>query len=238
MRYSRPDESFMFGTGSGTVATGYNANWIVDGLPGRPVKNTTSLSIAITGPASRTVGIVSVINHTVDAGLAITFSGGVSATCTPDNLPDGTVPLNPWAAVTPASASSCTVAVSGNSVDVVIGEVWVGQSRTIPDLIREPSINGGQTLPWEGEFSSVAPYDPGIEQRRLSADVVVDDATMADIADWYRSTRSGTRPSLIVPIETNNDAWLVTFQYTAKPANKNRHKVSFDFVELPRYRWS
>lgn len=114
------------------VDTDYTADWLCDTRPNRPVR-WTSGGMSATIPA--TLGAVDVIvvgNHNLDAGLTITVSGDVHLTFTVPSLPPDGVPLNPFTLVgSPSSADSITISVSGNSEDVIIGEIAIGALETI-----------------------------------------------------------------------------------------------------------
>lgn len=241
--YVRPDESFMFGSVTGTVDSDYNADWLVDGLAGRPVRRASGgLSLTATALASRSVSLLSVVNHNISGAVGIT--GGVTATIPAATLAEDDIYLNPWVRITPVAATSLVMAASGTPA--IVGELYAGTCRELErQLLTEPEFDLSEPFEWEGEFSSLAPYDPGIsDPRRLAGETIVTAQGMADIHAWYRSTRRGTRPSLIVPIDTVNDAWLVTFRYRWSPVfmlqgspGRELHRVSFEFLELPLVRW-
>lgn len=241
--FCRPDQSFMFGTVSGTVDSDYNANWLLDGLAGRPVRRASGgLALTATAPASRSVGIVAIVNHNIAGSVAI--SGGVTATIPAATKTEDDIYLNSFVRITPVSASSLVMTAAGTPA--IVGELYAGQVHELErQLAVEPEFDLAEPFDWEGEFSSLAPYDPGLsDPRRLSGETIVSGTGLDEIHAWYRSTRRGTRPSLIVPVNVVNDAWLVTFRYRWRPhmmidSNPARslHKVSFEFLELPRVRW-
>jgi hypothetical protein len=239
MRYVRPDESIMFWAVSGGVDVSYQAAWLTDGLPGRPVRGSGGLALNAIGP-TRTIGLVAAINTNVTGSITTSF-GTIPA---PTLGPDG-INLNPWLAVAPSAWGTVTMFASGNPA--IVGELYAGNSRTLErDLLVEPDFDTADVFPWEGEFSSLAPYDNGVTFRRLAGQTIVSQAGMTDIENWWLSTRRGTRPTLIVPFEDKNDAWLVVFKYRAKSLYRDPvgsatpgqvWGVSFEFLELPRYRW-
>ena len=243
--YVRPDESLLFGTATGTVDANFDANWLVDGRAGRPAKRTGNPSWAITAPSAISLfDLLAVVNHTVDAARAINITGDVSGTVTPGTLPGDAIPLNPFTTFTPTTVNTVTVGVTSNSVAVVIGEVYGGRSRSLERSIR---LSGSAFAPmdpleWEGEFGSIPPYESGLAARTLNGDTVVSATGLADIEAWWQSTRRGTRPTLIVPISSVNDAWLVTFKYSYEVIKNpstggHLYRVQFEFKELPRTRW-
>ena len=242
--YVRPDESVMFAPCSGTVDTDFNVNWLTDGRVGRPAKRTGNPSWTITpGAAVASLGLFAAVNHTVDAARAITIGGTTSATITPGALPADGIPLNPFITATPASVSSITIAVSSNSVAVVMGEFYAGRYRTLERSIRLGAHRTpSPVLEWQGEFGSVPPYEPPLAMRVLTGETIVSATGLAEIEDWHASTRRGTRPTLIVPIDTVNDAWLVTFTYEVEyiknpSTGAHVYRVSLTFTEQARTRW-
>lgn len=245
--FVRPDESFMFGTASGTVDATYDNDWIVDGKSNRPVRNASGLALTITALASRSVGLLALINHNIAGTTAIT--GGVTATIPAATLRADGIYTNPWVAITPVSASSLVMTVSG--IPAIVGELIAGQRRSLEkDLFPNSIFDPGAPFPWE-EGSSLPPYDDGVAApRRLSGETIFTDTGLADLKNWYDSTRRGTRPTLIVPDLDLNDAWLVNFRYAIRTAAqvslatrvantnmKSMHRVSLEFVEIPSLRW-
>jgi hypothetical protein len=242
--YVRPDESFMFGSATGTVEATYDANWLVDGRAGRPVRGATGLSLTANALAARTVGLIAVVNHNIAGAITVGAHTVPAATLGADGIY-----LNSFVSVTPFSTSSLALSASGTPS--IIGELIAGTRRQLEmQLLSEPTFQMADSYDWEGEFSSLAPYDPGLTSRRLIGETILSDTGLADVHAWHASTRRGTRPTLIVPIDTVNDPWLVTFTYrwtpvifldaaiiAGNPGARSVHRVQFEFVELPRYRW-
>jgi hypothetical protein len=239
--YSRPDEAFVGGTGTGAVDAGFDANWLVDGKPGRPVKKTGGAASWTVSGTARTVGIVAVINHNLSAGSSIQVIGPVSATLTVPTTPGDGIQLNPYAAVTPGSTTAFSIGVSGTNP--VIGEFWAGQRRQLERSIRlEATFDVAPQVEWAGEFTSIPPYDMGITWRILRGQTYCGATGKLDIDAWWTSTRRGVLPTLIVPRSEINDAWLVTFSYSATPlklpsTDDELWRIDFEFTELPRSRW-
>lgn len=239
--YVRPDEAFTYGSVSGTVDTTYEANWLVNGAPWMPVSGAGGLTLTVTAPASRLVGLVAVVNHNLTGTVAI--SGGVTATVPVAAVDADGIPYNPWVAVTPVSASSLVMTASGSPS--IVGELIAGVKRTLQrQLHTGVEFDPDEPFDWVGEFSSIPPYDPGYEGRRLQGEALLTQAGLDDVHAWYASTRRGTRPTLIVPIDTVNDAWLVFFRYRYQTIIQGKtgvhaglHRVQFDFTEIPRVRW-
>lgn len=245
--YLRPDESLWGGSASGAVAADFDAAWLVDGRPGRPAKGASgTVSWGIQAPSAIAgFSIIAVCNHNVDAGRDIEITGDVTATLTVPAWGKDGIPLNPFALVTPASLSSFSVDVAGNSAPVVVGEVVGGPARTLERQLRlESNFEALEPLAWDGRFGSVPPYDEGTASRMLKGTTFVTGQGYADIQAWYESTRRGTRPTLIVPDSATNDAWLVTFKWAAAPLKVPSStyadqvwRVELEFYEVPRTRW-
>jgi hypothetical protein len=235
--YVRPDEMFsLFASVSGSADASYNANWLCDGRPGRPVRASSGASWWISNSA-KTVSLVALCNHNVPAGGSITVGGDLSAALTGPAMPADGIPVNPWAQTTPTSVSALTVAISGN---VTVGEFVAGTLRTLErQLFRGATFTPHyDTLQHEAEFNSLVPYDKALAWRTLEGETIVSDSGLADIRAWYDSTRGGVRPTLIIPISTVQDAWLVKFTgFSASPQKANINEVSLAFEEWPRSRW-
>jgi hypothetical protein len=246
MRYVRGDESLLFEPVSGTVDATYDEDWLTDGRPNFPVRTTGNLSLTVTPGATLTgVDVIAIHHHAVKQAATITLSGSVSSTIPTAAWPPDDIPKN-WfrKLTTPVSVSSLGLAVTGNTDPVIIGGLFAGKSRTLEEfLMLGRTVDPGQPFRWEGEYGTVPPYDSGNgPQRRMTGQAYLTDAGLDDVEAWYLSTRSGTIPTLIIPEDDVNDAWLVTFHYTAQDfANAERpnarYSVNFEFAEIPRVRW-
>lgn len=243
--YVRPDESLLLAPASGTVATNYDIAWLTSPTVDRPAKGTSgTVSWTLSpSPSVADVSLAALVNHNVSVDAAV--SGSVSATIAASSTsPDG-IPLNPLVTFTPTTVSSLVVGVTSNPDDVVIGLLYAGQKRVLErQLHTQPEFDEADPFEWQGEFKGLQPFDSGVTSRTLSGDTLVSGTGMADIEAWYRSTKRGTLPTLIVPISEVNDAWLVTFSYRSQPImvypsepSRSIYRVSLVFTELPRVRW-
>lgn len=241
--YCRPDEIATYGasvaTSAGTTDTDYNDDWVCSGWPGQPARATNGTVSWTPTFTSAQVGLVAVCHHNTDVNA--TISGGVSGTVTVGALqPDGTR-LNGYLTVTPATITSFTAAFSGAAADVIVGELIGAKYRTLtlPKLSDDDRGEADFTRPIEMDLASIPPYDPGIEGRGPWSGTFVLTTTEKDnVVAWFRAQRNGTKPSLIVPNTSVNDAWLgflAAPQY--KPIGPALWRVKLTFREIPRLRW-
>lgn len=238
--YIRPDESFMFGSVAGTVDDTYAADWLVNGSPSRPVVGASGLTLTVSA-TSQLVNYVAVVNHNLTGTVAI--SGGVTATIPAATLDANGIPRNSGVAITPVTASGLVMTVAESPS--IVGELVAGRLRTLQrQLLVDPEFAASDPYEWIGESSSIPPYDPGVEGRRLAGETLVNQTGMDEIHAMVRSTRRGTRPLLILPVDRVNDPWLVTVSYTWAPHIEGKtgvhagiYRVHFQFVEIPRVRW-
>lgn len=244
MLYVRSDESLLDATVTGTVDSTYTADWLVNGLPNYPVRRTGNLSLAIDqGSPGQSCDVFCLHHHNAEAGATITLSGDVSSSILAGTVPPDEIRHNWYRRIAaPVSISSLTLAITGNS-DPITCSFYAGLARELTELRLGRTLEPTDPFPWEGEALLQAPHDRGYaEPRRLRGDCILTEAQLADVRDWYASTRRGTKPTLIIPDTNYNDAWLVVFRYVAQDLAPDEypdalHTVTFEFVEIPRVRW-
>lgn len=244
-RYSRPDESFIGAASTGTVDADFNANSLCNGRPGDPVKHTGGLTLTSYPTESVNVGVIALCNHNLSSDATAVVSGGCTGDMWTSEMPVNLIPLNPYELLaTPVDVAPATGLVL-TTTGSVVGEFWAGKIRTLErGIMIDADLAPPEGYQWEGVFGSVPPNDDGTEQRTLSGTAVVSDVGLAEVESWYRSTRRGKYPTLIIPFDGANDAWLVTFSYTVQiawrhptSATRSIYKIRFEFRELPRTRW-
>jgi len=247
MFYLRPDENWAYGGSvAGVVAADYNPDWLVDGLPGRPVRSVGGspggLALTITNAAGP-VGLIVIGHHNLI--VPVTIGGDITATLTPaaTRTPRG-LTLNPFAIVdTPVTTDTLTVTVSGNDVPEIIGEVAAGVLREMTPIMVDDAayVITDFADPARGVALSVLPYDRGLERRTLSGKQYYDGTDLADLIAWWQAQRASSRPSVLIPDPDVNDAWFVNFQgFSYKPIgpkSRDLYLVQFTFAEYPRGRW-
>ena len=232
---------------SGSVDPDYSAAWLCDINPGRPVRWTSG---AMSATISATLGVVDaiVIGHSnLQAGLTVTIAGDIHLNwLTPTVPPDG-IPLNSFGLVgSPSMADSFSVSISGNSADIVIGEIAAGALETIglPLLDSHRLQDYAPTIEPQVDVSSVLPYDKGIAQRIFTGTYLLTNTEMDTVRAWYQAQRGLSRPSVIFPDTTVQDAWFVRFKsLEAKPivssatATDRLWMATLTFEEMQRSRW-
>lgn len=228
-------------TVSGTgPAADFQLDWLCDGR-NRPAwfsAGTVSLSAAGSGDFDTVV----LHSHTVDAGATITVTGGsISA------LPyGGLVAFDPWIEVSPGS-NTVALAISGNSRDLVLGELFAGERIELARDIPRGSLSFGyidKAIRRKSQRGSVPNYPRGIEQRWMKGSLIVSAEERDIIQSWYQSTREDSRPSVIQPVHDVADAWLVG--WSAPPSfalhdgeidGKAAWLATLEFEEWERNRW-
>lgn len=244
--YVRPDEMWTYACSvSATVADDYLAAWLCDARAGRPIRATSgNFNATLTG--SGQVGIVGLANHNLDAGETCAVGGDVTATLTANTpTPPDDIPLNPFQTVTPGAATSITLAIAGNSTDVIIGEFMAGVRRQMRALRIDAEFEHIDYARWrELDLASVPAYDPGLAARKWHGSLYVTGSQLDELIAWHQAQLAATKPSLLIPDPLVNDAWVVhlhALRYRAAAghsAHASRcYDVQLSFAEYPRTRW-
>lgn len=228
----------LYGGVSATVDTDYLDDWLCDGRPARPARGTSGAFSATFSFTAGTVNLVAVSHHNITA--AITVGGGLSGTIAASATQQNGIPLNVFTTVTPASVSGFTLSAS-NAVTWVVGEVFAGEaiSLTLPKLSSDDRGLASYTRKVDVDMASIPPYDDGRDgMAPWKGTFVLTTAELTNVIDWYRAQRNGTRPSLIVPTTSVNEAivgFLQPPQYS--PIGPALWRVQLMFDETPRMRW-
>lgn len=225
----------------GTVDAAHQANWLCDGRVNRPVKGTSGTTSWSITAASGSVNFVAAANVNLDDGETIDVSGGVTATLTVDKRADE-VRYNPWALITPTvvNPAPIVVDVTGNSVDVKMGEFFAGLAR---ELDRGTKPGGERTKEYRAvqpeRWSSIPGYRPKQDRYRISWEVTVTKTQFDEIVAWEESTYWGTLPSVIVPDIAVNDCYVVQFLgFSYRKQAPGVYDVTLNFLEFPRTQWT
>ncbi len=227
-----------FSAVSGSAADDYEPDWLCDARAGRPVHaGGSSGSWSITFPASGEVGLVALCHSTASGSASV--SGGVSATITAGALQDDGIRLNGFATVTPASAGSCSVSASASG-DLIVGEFIAAKYRSLslPVYTNDSRNFRDFTRAIDMDLSSIPPYDPGLAGRQWECGFVLSASDKQILEDAFLAQRNGTRPTLVVPDSSVNDAWLCFLSAPQSSVAGSHHwNVSVTMTEVPRVRW-
>jgi hypothetical protein len=237
MRFGRFDQSVYGATVTMTPDATYLASWLTDGRPGYPVKKTGG-SLSATVTASLSVDMFSVINHNIKQAASIGLSGGVTNTISTAAWTAEGIPLN-WVRVltSPVSISSIGLSVTGNTDPVVVGEFYAGLSIEFPDFLHGRRFDPDRPFAWEGEYSSLGPYDSGVSApRRVSGSIALDDTQYATLQEVFLSQRNGSRPVAWLEDDAVNDLWLAQFDYDSEH-REGSWFINLEIMEIPRVRW-
>lgn len=225
------------GTVSGTVDASYEANSLVNGDPADPVRVTAgSLSLAVTG-TSQAINCMVVANHNLLV-RTVTFSG--IGTVTTPTVPPGNIRKNGVTILTSETTRGTTTVSVTSPSPIIIGDAQAGYVREIrtfpprPDTPHRPF-----NVTPDGEFH-VLSYSKGAVSRNFGGSVFLDTAMKEILDNAWEASEQNSLPTVIIPIEDVNDAWLVTWlTYNPKPYLLQRDLWHVDVVwqELPRYRW-
>jgi hypothetical protein len=240
--YVRPDENRLYGatvsTTAGATDADYLDEWLCDGRLGRPVRATSGTATWSATFSSGEVGLVAVCGTNSDVNA--TIGGTVTGTVTAGTLQPNGIRLNGFLAPTPATGTTLTVAFSGAASTLVVGEVIAGKRRSLTRPVYSSDdtevYDNAPVRPMDQSF--LPPYDDGMVQRIWSCGFIVSTAERDNILDWYLAQRGETRPSLVVPDPSINDAWLCFLQKPSfKPVTGRHWSVTLKIIEVPRVRW-
>lgn len=250
--FMKSDEIATYPLANGTLAsvsssgvdTDYSVQSLCYGWPGTPVRWTSgAASGTITLPAAATISMVVVSHHKLDAAKAVTFSSGITAVVTtPATTPPDGIPLNPFTTITPAAGvTAFNFAITGNSTDVIIGEIIAGAYRSLTLPLAKDDQRGLEDFSrqWNVAQSAVAPYRSGLASRAPWRGRYMLTSAERDLVDaWFLSQCEGTRPSVVVPDPSVNEAIVGFLQKPSYSVAGPRHwNVELTFVEFPRSRW-
>lgn len=240
--YMRPDENIVRGgTVSGGAASTYDDDWLVDGR-GRPAKASSgTIAWTITPSVTGEVGLVVVHSHNIEPTIPIAISGSVSASMSGPAARSNGIPVNPHGSPTPASTSSLVVTVTGNSAAVTIGEVLAGKKRTLAggwliDTFKWWYLEVGIIQP-QNPVGSIPPFDRRLVARALSGDFYFSEAEKPDVEAWFEGSRNNSRPGVIIPFDSVQDAWVGTLISAEFHPVAQEYIGSVEFHEWVRKGW-
>lgn len=235
MRFVSPHRSILDNSVSGSVDLHYDEDWLTSNSAGYPVKTTGNMSLTVT--TTTNMDMIAVCHHSIVAAATIT-AGGFGTIATTSARGDG-IPYNYGKVVTsPVASGSLAFSVTGNTGPIVVGMLYAGLSYQFNDFLSGRRFTPQAPFPWEGEFSSLAPYDMGLSaQRRVSGTVIIEtDASYEQLVLTHEAQRMGNLPVLWLDSDIVNDPWLCQFSFEEEHREK-KHFITLQIVEIPRLRW-
>jgi hypothetical protein len=226
----------------GSVDATYTAGWLVDGRTGYPVRKTgSSISLAITG-AAQDVDVLCVGHHNIAAAATVNITGDITTTITIPTWPPNNIPLNGVRILggTTSGVDALTVAVTGQTESsCIIGEFVAGLSESLPRTLQRDTrfTHRDYRASRPMDMAFIPPYDKGLYSRVWAGTGLFTAAQKVTAQEIFEEQRSATRPLLIIPDTSVNDAWFVQFTAFEAVPNGQLYRVSLTFEEYPRSRW-
>lgn len=230
-----------------TLQTTYTLGWATDGVPGNPVKGTTTGGVITLAGAAGMVDTLVMVNHNLGSPATVVVTGDISTTITVPTMRPNGIPFGIFKKVaSPVSVSSLVFTIASNAANIIIGEIYAGLAEEWDLLSNDNQFVYNVyplSQPDESEMSSVAPYAGGREGRVLTGTNFADATELTFMQDWLAATYEGTRPSVIIPNPAINDAWSVKLGMALTHSQKRgdpdylHEGVSVSFTEHIRSRW-
>jgi len=253
MRIVPAHQSIIGAPVTGTVDADYEENWLTDGSPGYPVQVTGNLSLTVTPASSLSVDVIAVCHHNINTVATIALGGSLASTIETQAHPPDDIPTNWYRRLeTPVTVTSIDLDVTGNGDPIVIGELYAGLSELFPALHLGRQLSPGSVFAWEGEFSSLPPYDPGVHRPlRVRGTMILTEVQLNTLNECYLSQRNGSKPVLIIFDYPVDHAYLCHFHYEAEDFAPGEAPsgsplaaepaalfvVTMEIAEIPRLRW-
>lgn len=251
--YIRPDLNWAFGK-TVTQANGdpdHELSWLVDGRVGFPLRLTVGTGVITISGTAGAVNLVAVCHHLLDAALHVVLGGDLAGSIIIPDYPENGVPFNAWILTdvgSPDTVDSITLSITGNSTDILIGEVFAGQALALePSLKLDDAQFSIQSFrnSTGTPLSGIPPYTEGAEARPVSGSQYYPQAGLDAILAWWRSQDASAYllPSLLIlDSDDDTDARVVTLQNVSwsrvgPVGSDTEYLVRIDFLEYPRTRW-
>lgn len=234
MRLVSPHRSILDAPVSGSVDATYDEAWLTTNSPGYPARTTGNMSLTVT--VSGSMDVIMVSHHSIVQGASI--SAGAFGTIPTTAVRGDGIPYNYGRVLsTPVSPGSIAFTVTGNTGPVIVGGLYGGLSYTFNDFLSGRRFTPQAPFPWEGEFSSLAPYDSGIAaQRRVSGTIIINATSFEQLLLTHEAQRMGNRPVIWFESDSVNDPWLCQFSFEDEH-REGWHFISLQITEIPRLRW-
>lgn len=233
---------------TGSALTGYGLDKLNDGDPARPFKaaeTTIEIRFAWAAPVLPAFPVLGNSNLTVAATLegrsdaswgaaevgpfafAIPTLGGDGLYSSPFQNLTGTATKRFW-----------RLKVTGNAAAIIIGELWLGSTyRYIDSGYQIADAELGpvwSSIRHETEGGAELVYTRAARRESVDGHVGVTPSEAASLDAWAQSCRGDARPSVMVPRDDVNDAWMVRLAVGAGGRLKRAPFGSGGYlVELP-----
>jgi hypothetical protein len=237
MRFGGAHKAIFGATISGfTPPATYSDDWLTDGNLNYPGYQSGGSLSATASFSSRQIDAAVVANHRIRQAASITTGIGAIAT---NPWPADDIPRN-WGILlaSPVTISSLSLAVTGNTDPVIIGELWAGLTSKFPDFQHGTRLSPQAPFLWEGEYESLAPQEAGVAaQRRRTGRITLTDAQFEELDEVFLSQRLGKRPIMYMDNDLEeDDMWMCQFSYDAEH-REGWHHVELQITEIPRTEW-
>jgi hypothetical protein len=202
--------------------------------------------------SAQALDLVALIHHNFDTGLNVRVQANASNAWTAPSLDVGiTIPaadadgftVNPWVdltTVTPRSYRYWRISVPENSVNLQLGEVWLGATlRTLIDPIPLGMVDtrSRPAIQHETDFGVETIYDLGVKIRHLNVDYEPSPAGRAQIIQWWDACHGRSLPTLIVRDPDENVAFMMRWDINDL-AEERQHRwrsgISLSWKEVSR----
>lgn len=232
-----------FQAAAANPADTYLADWAVDGNPNRPLKGDSNGGVLTLAGTAAMADTCVLCNHNIESPATAVVSGDLAGAFVLSGARRNRIPFNPYLKVTPASVDALTLTISGNYADYIIGEFIAGLSESF-DLLQQDNEFGYQmfNIQPEGDIPSVMPTDLGARRRRLQGTAWATLTEKQFVEEWIDASMGNTRPSVIIPNPSDNDAWVVKvfaeITYRQHRGDPDRlYLVNIGFEEWACHRW-
>jgi hypothetical protein len=214
-----------------------------DGIAHTVFKSTGSAAtIRATFGAAKTLQAIALIHHKlVGATITVTNTSGFSNGLAVAALPEDGHPLDPWKdyrGLANTTSTTWDVAITGAATVVAIAELLLIQTLRPIDFSRRASENEQHpTVPeniHRTDYGVRLPYEMGVRLRDKSGHVFLDQTLRNLLISLERDARGRSRPFLLIPDGTLNDAWLVNLMTPVTKIlreNPGLSEIDLEFAE-------
>lgn len=240
--YIPPHKSWSRGAAvTGTAsATDYLLSWLCDERSAFPLRISGVTGAWTITAASGTISAIMLANHRVKVNAVL--SAGIVGTIVPATAPVHDILLNPWLRITPvAGVTAFTITITTNTESIIIGELIAGELLELPLPMWQK--HGIDYIDYDSnedyELNGILNYDEMAESRVWKGAQIYTTTQMNALLQWQQAQRTRSRPSMIVPDTSVNDAFMGFIKIdTIQSGGKNGlYQVGFRIQECPRTRW-